>query len=121
MSKRTRKSVVISARLYEDDPNEATALSVHQKWNKNGYSTNEIITRSLLALDEQPMPDKPDRLASRLQDIIRELQGIISRVGQGGIVAAAPPSEAAPGVTIDQSLIDSLKGRANPGRRIEAE
>lgn len=118
MSKRQkRQSAVISARLYDDNPTEARALAIHEKWRKgSGFTSTEIITRALLALDEQPMPEKPDRLAARLGNMIEDLKAVIGQVGQGGI-SAPPPDESAPGVALDQSLIDSLAARASKGRR----
>lgn len=123
MSRRKRESTNISARLYHDDPTEARALAVLEKWRKgSGLTTNEIITRALLALDEQPIPEKPDRLAARLSGMIDRLEGMMGRVGQGGLSSSAPQSEhSAPGIELDSAFIANMRNQANKGQHIEGE
>jgi len=119
MSRKTRESTVVSARLYKDDKDEGRALAVLHKWHKSGLNTSQIICRSLLALDELPMPEA-DNLSQKLRDVLAEAIQLVANLRRGEIVMTdADPGQGMDTDAINEVLVASLKARAGKGKRVE--
>jgi hypothetical protein len=121
MSRKNRKSIVITVRLFEDDQDEAKALVVYRQGREAGLTNAQIITRALLALAKHPLPQRAEPLAAQLQDSIEDMRRLIEKLSNGQITVNqnGKPESIGGDEQLDASLVASLKNRATPGMRTD--
>jgi len=120
-ARKKRQSEIISARLFEDDQDEAKALAVFRRWKRDaGLNTTQIITRALLALGEHQLPQRAEPLAEQLRESIDEMRQLIERLSNGQItVNEKGQPESTSDDQLDPGLLASLKNRVAPGLRAD--
>ncbi len=71
-------SKVVSFRLDEENPEEQQALAILEAWQQRGYSTREIMTWALMALEGAAI-SSPGKQEENPKETINELRGVLSQ------------------------------------------
>ncbi|NDJ86409.1 MAG: hypothetical protein GYB66_11015 [Chloroflexi bacterium] len=71
-------SKVVSFRLDEETPEEQQALAILETWQRKGYSTREIMTWALMALEGTQFAE-PSKQTDDAKETISELRVVLSQ------------------------------------------
>jgi hypothetical protein len=125
------KSHVIAFRLYEDNPDEAQALTLLNEAASNGWSTRKAIVFALLQagnLGRPPEDHTADELRAALVEArssLQEARSLVEALRTVGVVPAQHDGQAAAGASPDEdrpvsdTFQAAIKRAARSGRRLE--
>jgi hypothetical protein len=122
-------TVDIHFRLDEHEPQGHLALTILAAWEQQGYATDEIVARALLALGERHQAQQTSTTLASVKDIIRQMRDLLREAqllaavrapGLPADASAPQPDSSHNQAELSQAFLNAVKKAARPGLRLEA-
>lgn len=109
-------SQVIGFRLDRENPREAQALAVLERWQEAGYSTRHILTEALLTLEASETDGGQEFPVEKIVSALEQVGEQLARLQREGL---RPRSVEAPEALLEEAFLLSVKEAAQPGLRLD--
>jgi hypothetical protein len=108
-------SEIISFRLSKNNPREARALMILQKWQDEGHNTRYIVTEALLILQDSNGTKKTELLLAELNNKLTDVSQIVSKFCREKTAELTVTSLIKPNTELSDNFVRGIRNAAKPG------